>query len=127
MVLRLNPIRLWHRVLAWLGLHSKVANGLTVIACLLVVVLAALTVWLHVDDSTKIASDRSAARASQAASAAASKAISNAIDPVICELVYVYLHPVSGTAETGRTDQVGQVWAAVGSLVGCPMGVQPHR
>ena len=97
--------------MSWIRRHGR--NILIAVISVIASVSFALTIRFQADASTQRNTDRTAA-------AAARKAAIEQQRPIICHLVDAYTHPVVGTDQTHRADQVDLAWQQVGKLVGCP-------
>jgi hypothetical protein len=99
---------------SWLERHNRFTRLLGAVALAIALAGFALTIWLNAEQNSRFDAEKTAKRA------AAQK-----IDPIICHLVYAYVHPVPGTNQNDRADQLDSAWREVGLIVGCPDGIAP--
>lgn len=91
---------------------------LGILALVIAVAAFGLTLYLNGKQNGHRASDKRA-------EAIAKEESAKRVDPILCHLVYAYVHPVVGTDQTGRADQIDLAWQQIGGVVGCPLGIKP--
>lgn len=109
------PHRLVRRSLSWLELHPRATNLLGMLTAALAIFGLGVTLWLHSDENHRVSVAQSQIQADQAARSAATKVLS----PVVCNLIYSYVHDPKVSPEIGRA------WQRVGFYLGCPGGIKP--